>query len=49
MQTKEQDLHCLGLASNEDQSALKKAYFKLALKRHPDKGGSKESFQTVFD
>ena len=39
----------LGLdpASQHDGGAIKRAYHKVALRRHPDKGGSKEAFQKL--
>jgi len=42
-------LRVLGLdaGSSLDESVLKKAYFRRALKCHPDKGGSKEEFQRL--
>eukprot|EP00391_Amoebophrya_sp_Ameob2_P000674 CAMPEP_0179009984 /NCGR_PEP_ID=MMETSP0795-20121207/16560_1 /TAXON_ID=88552 /ORGANISM="Amoebophrya sp., Strain Ameob2" /LENGTH=367 /DNA_ID=CAMNT_0020705211 /DNA_START=218 /DNA_END=1320 /DNA_ORIENTATION=- len=45
------DLRELGLppgaGSQPDSGAIRKAYFQLSLKRHPDKGGTKESFQKL--
>jgi hypothetical protein len=33
----------LGLPKEYDESMLKKAYLKIAMKTHPDRGGSKDS------
>jgi curved DNA-binding protein CbpA len=44
------DLKKLGLsASDDDRNQIRKAFYKLALTRHPDKGGTKEAFQTIND
>ncbi len=37
----------LGIDQNFDETILKKAYLKKALKTHPDRGGSNEEFQKV--
>jgi len=37
----------LGVAPDATQGQLKKAYYKLALKEHPDKGGDAERFHAV--
>jgi len=37
----------LGIPKNFDENTLKKAYLKLAMKTHPDRGGSPEQFQQV--
>mmetsp|Transcript_93026 Transcript_93026/g.268701 ORF Transcript_93026/g.268701 Transcript_93026/m.268701 type:complete len:661 (+) Transcript_93026:105-2087(+) len=37
----------LGVPTNASQVQLKKAYHKLALKHHPDKGGSPDKFQEL--
>jgi len=37
----------LGLSKQFDESMLKKAYLKKAMKVHPDRGGSKDEFQKV--
>ena len=37
----------LGLSKQYDESSLKKAYLKKAMKVHPDRGGSKDEFQKV--
>ena len=37
----------LGLAKDASQDEIKKAYKKLALQHHPDKGGEEEAFTSV--
>jgi curved DNA-binding protein CbpA len=37
----------LGISKQYDESMLKKAYLKKAMKAHPDRGGSKDEFQKV--
>eukprot|EP00310_Coccolithus_braarudii_P025005 CAMPEP_0183333362 /NCGR_PEP_ID=MMETSP0164_2-20130417/2273_1 /TAXON_ID=221442 /ORGANISM="Coccolithus pelagicus ssp braarudi, Strain PLY182g" /LENGTH=457 /DNA_ID=CAMNT_0025502271 /DNA_START=17 /DNA_END=1390 /DNA_ORIENTATION=- len=37
----------LGVQPDATQGQLKKAYYKIAMKEHPDKGGDKEKFQSV--
>ena len=37
----------LGVDRTDTAARIKKAYHKLALKKQPDKGGSKEDFQKV--
>ena len=37
----------LGLSKQYDETSLKKAYLKKAMKVHPDRGGSKDEFQKV--
>jgi len=37
----------LGLSKNYDETKLKKAYLKAAMKSHPDRGGTPEAFQQV--
>jgi hypothetical protein len=38
---------CLGLAKDADENEIKKAYKKLALKHHPDKGGDVEKVRSI--
>ncbi len=47
--TREEHLRVLGLEpdSSLEESVLKKAYFRRALRCHPDKGGDKEAFQQL--
>lgn len=40
-------LEIFGLNKDYDEVSLKKAYIKLALEHHPDKGGNPESFQKL--
>jgi DnaJ family protein A protein 2 len=37
----------LGIDKNADEKTIKKAYRKLALKHHPDKGGDSEKFKEI--
>ena len=37
----------LGVEKNADQKSIKKAYRKLAMKHHPDKGGDPEKFKEI--
>tara|TARA_B110000858_G_C17807305_1_gene478770 strand:- start:5227 stop:6147 length:921 start_codon:yes stop_codon:yes gene_type:complete len=39
----------LDVASNDDASVIKKAYRKLSMKHHPDRGGNGEIFKDVND
>eukprot|EP00306_Pavlova_sp_CCMP459_P023172 CAMPEP_0185546176 /NCGR_PEP_ID=MMETSP1381-20130426/5299_1 /TAXON_ID=298111 /ORGANISM="Pavlova sp., Strain CCMP459" /LENGTH=88 /DNA_ID=CAMNT_0028158587 /DNA_START=30 /DNA_END=292 /DNA_ORIENTATION=- len=39
----------LGVPRDADDSAIKKAYHKLALKNHPDKGGDPETFKAIAE
>jgi molecular chaperone DnaJ len=41
--------HILGVESNATQDEIKKAYRKLALKHHPDKGGDEEKFKEISE
>ena len=37
----------LGVEKSADLKAIRKAYHKLALTNHPDRGGNKEKFQEI--
>jgi DnaJ family protein A protein 2 len=37
----------LGVPYTADKAEIKKAYVKLALKKHPDKGGDEEEFKRI--
>ena len=37
----------LGIGKQYDENSLKKAYLKMALQTHPDRGGTEEKFQIV--
>ena len=37
----------LGVESNSSQSDIKKAFRKLSLKHHPDRGGNAEEFKKL--
>ena len=39
---------CLGVGKDADENEIKKAYKKLALKHHPDKGGDPEMVSLLF-
>lgn len=45
--TKLNPYQILGISKQYDESSLKKAYLKAAMKTHPDRGGSKDDFQKV--
>jgi DnaJ-class molecular chaperone len=47
MSTLTEDYKLLNIAINSDISEIKKAYKKLALKKHPDRGGNPEDFQNL--
>ena len=37
----------LGVNEGADQDEIKKAYKKLAMKHHPDRGGDEKTFQSI--
>ena len=37
----------LGVSNSSDQTTIKKAYRKLAMKEHPDRGGDPEKFKEI--
>ena len=39
----------LGVDKNADKSSIKKAYHKLAVKHHPDKGGDPDKFKLIAE
>ena len=39
----------LGVDKSVDDNALKKAYRKLAMKHHPDKGGDEKEFKAISE
>ena len=39
----------LGVSKDAEESEIKKAYKKMALKHHPDKGGDVEKVKTLSD
>ena len=45
--TKEQSAKILGISVNSTNKEAKKAYKKLSLKHHPDRGGDKENFNLI--
>ena len=47
MSTYQQDCDLLGISKTSDINAIKKAYKKKALQKHPDRGGSEEEFQNL--
>ena len=38
----------LGVSKTSDANEIKKAYKKLAVKHHPDKGGDEEEFKKIL-
>src|SRR3989344_554405 len=47
--TKKDYYEILGLKKNAGKEEIKKAYKKLALKHHPDKGGNEEKFKELSE
>ena len=39
----------LGVDKNVDDNTLKKAYRKMAVKHHPDKGGDEQNFKDISE
>ena len=39
----------LGVDKNADDNTLKKAYRKMAIKHHPDKGGDEKKFKDISE
>ena len=49
MRTYKEACNVLGISENADKETVKKAYHKLALKHHPDKGGDADIFREVSE
>ena len=41
--------HILGISNRASDSEIKKSYYKLSFKHHPDKGGDERNFNTIND
>ena len=41
--------HILGISKNANLTQIKKAYRKLALKHHPDRGGDENKFKEISE